>query len=175
MLTLKNLTLYTPEYAEQIMPNAYFLHTEDGLDWYFYQQKFASDTVKVAYDAKGIVRSLSVDASALWPVNLSVTELPAHKVAEGADESGKWEFNGESVIARKYQHEELLAQAESTRSELISSARETMQEWQTDLALGDISDGDKELLRTWNNYVKALKSLDLTTAPDIAWPVIPAA
>jgi len=50
-----------------------------------------------------------------------------------------------------------------------------MQEWQTDLALGDISDVDKELLRTWNNYVKALKSLDLTTAPDIVWPVIPAA
>lgn len=175
MLTLKNLTLYTNEFAEQIMPNAYFLHTEDGLDWYFYQQKFASDTIKVAYDAKGIVRALSADASALWPVNLSVTEIAADKVAEGADESGKWEFNGEAVIARTYSHEELISQAENMRSELISSARETMQEWQTDLALGDIGDKDKEMLRNWNKYVKALKALDLNKAPDIFWPEVPLA
>lgn len=174
MQNFKNFTLYTHEYADLVMPNAYFLQTEDGQDWYYNLQKFSDDTVKVAYDSAGVVRALSTDATTLWPVNLSVTELTADCVAEGADASGNWSFNGSAVVARIYTSTELLEKAESKRSQLISDARETMQEWQTDLALGEISDADKVLLRTWNSYVKALKALDLSVAPDINWPEIPA-
>jgi len=152
-----------------------FLQTDSENDWYDSQAQFSSDTLKVVYDASGIICSSDSDASRLWPLNLSVAEIATADVPDGFAVNRKWMYSDGSIIARVYTSAELLAQAENTRTDLISSARETMNEWQNDLALGDISDSDKALLTTWNTYVKALKALDLSTAPDITWPDVPSA
>ncbi|HBA8350087.1 TPA: tail fiber assembly protein, partial [Escherichia coli] len=36
-----------------------------------------------------------------------------------------------------------------------------------------ISDGDKESLIAWVQYIKAVQAVDTSTAPDITWPEIP--
>ncbi|ENB2779350.1 tail assembly chaperone, partial [Escherichia coli] len=73
--------------------------------------QFAEDTYKVAYDSYGIVRSISGDVSALFPLNMSVAEVES--LPDGADIDGNWVFDGESVVARTLTAEEWQANAES--------------------------------------------------------------
>lgn len=174
MLTLKNFTQYTPEYVELMVPNAIFIHSEDGHDWYFHSTRYAENTMKLVFNEKGVITSMHKDATMLWPIGQSVTELPVDELPEGVDIHGGWVFNGEAVVPRVLSSDEQVAKATVYRDNLIAIARRTMTEWQTDLALGDISDEDMALLRAWNTYVKALKALDLSTAPDIEWPAEPA-
>ncbi|EAM0984505.1 tail fiber assembly protein [Salmonella enterica] len=55
----------------------------------------------------------------------------------------------------------------------------TIADWRTELALGEISDGDKASLVKWMNYIKALKTLDLSGVKDevtftaTKWPALP--
>ncbi|WP_141024788.1 tail fiber assembly protein, partial [Salmonella enterica] len=52
-------------------------------------------------------------------------------------------------------------------------------DWRTELALGDISDNDKDSLTQWMAYIRALKTLDLSDVKDeatftaIRWPALP--
>lgn len=66
-----------------------------------------------------------------------------------------------------------IAQAELTKTRLLSSAKNTISLWQTELQLGIISDDDKTQLIAWMRYIQALQKVDTKTAPDIAWPEQP--
>lgn len=66
--------------------------------------------------------------------------------------------------------EELIAQADAAKEALISSAKETISLWQTELQLGVISDEDKASLIAWMNYIKAVQAVDTSKAPDVSWP-----
>ncbi|EDS7589645.1 DUF4376 domain-containing protein [Salmonella enterica subsp. diarizonae] len=102
MQNIKNFTRGNPKTAEQLaLANRHrimFLFSEDGQEWYECQKKYAPDTLKVAYDADGIIRSLSLDVSALWPDSLSVAEVPNTTASRRADISGRWGFDGEKII-----------------------------------------------------------------------------
>ncbi|EJS5187985.1 DUF4376 domain-containing protein, partial [Salmonella enterica] len=74
-----------------------FLFSEDGQEWYESQKQFAADTIKFTYDADGVIRSISRDVSALWPVNMSVAEVADTTANRRADISGRWGFDGENV------------------------------------------------------------------------------
>ncbi len=55
---------------------------------------------------------------------------------------------------------------QSSHHEMLTS---TVADWQTELALGNISDDDKASLVKWMNYIKALNTLDFsekTRPPD---------
>ncbi len=177
MQDLKNFTEYTPENPPVAW--ATYLISEDGQDWYECQTQFAEDTYKVAYDSDGIVRSISTDVSALFPLNMSVAEVES--LPDGADIGGDWVFDGESVVARTLTAVEWQAKAESQRSALISDAKETISLWQSELLLGTISDDDKESLTEWLSYIKALQALDLSDVTDeegynaTVWPDEPGA
>ncbi|HDX5735863.1 TPA: tail fiber assembly protein, partial [Escherichia coli] len=45
--------------------------------------------------------------------------------------------------------------------------------WQTELRLDIISDGDKESLIAWVQYIKAIQAIDTSSAPNINWPTEP--
>ncbi|EAW9401595.1 DUF4376 domain-containing protein [Salmonella enterica] len=102
MQNIKNFTRGNPKTAEQLVQanrhRVMFLFSEDGQEWYECQKQFAPDTIKVAYDADGVIRSLSLDVSALWPDNLSVAEVPDTTANRRADISGRWGFDGENII-----------------------------------------------------------------------------
>ena len=173
MLTLKNLTSYIPEHRDLIMPGAYFLQTEDGLDWYYHLTRFSDNTVKIAYDSNGVVRFIESDPSMIWPVNLSVVELSPANVPPEADISGNWSFLNGNVVPRIYSSSERIARAEAERERLIASARQAMNEWQNDLLLDEINDEDRASLKAWNSYVKALKAITTSSPDEIVWPVAP--
>jgi len=173
MLTLKKLTPYDHEHRDLIMPGAYFLQTEDGLDWYYHLTRFAEDTVKIAYDDSGVVRFIETDASKIWPANLSVVELSSDRVPAEANNTGNWSYSNGSVVPRIYTASELTIRAEAEREKLIAAARATMNEWQNDLLLDEISDEDRASLKMWNGYVKALKAVIISSPAEIVWPAPP--
>ncbi|HIB1683351.1 TPA: DUF4376 domain-containing protein [Salmonella enterica subsp. enterica serovar Muenchen] len=102
MQNIKNFTLDNPRTAKQMaqahLHRVMFLFSEDGQEWYECQKQFATDTIKLAYDADGIIHSLSLDVSALWPDGLSVAEVPDTTANRRADTSGRWGFDGTDII-----------------------------------------------------------------------------
>ncbi|ECP0306159.1 DUF4376 domain-containing protein [Salmonella enterica] len=101
MINIKNFTPGNPRTPEQLeLANKHrvlFLFSEDGQEWYESQKQFAADTIKFTYDADGVIRSISRDVSALWPVNMSVAEVADTTANRRADISGRWGFDGENV------------------------------------------------------------------------------
>lgn len=63
-----------------------------------------------------------------------------------------------------------ISDAELKRNTLLSEANNITADWRTELTLGIISDADKEKLIVWMEYIKAVKAVDTSTAPDIEWP-----
>lgn len=101
-MNIKNFTPGAPKTPEQLeLANKHrvlFLFSEDGQEWYESQKQFVADTIKFAYDADGVIRSISRDISALWPVNMSVAEVANTTANRRADISGRWGFDGTDVI-----------------------------------------------------------------------------
>lgn len=89
-----------------------------------------------------------------------------------------WSWNGgkfTAPVVPESAPEEQRAAAEQFRDGLLQNANKITADWRTELALGIISDDDKAKLILWMKYIKAVKAVDVSTAPDIEWPEKPAA
>lgn len=60
------------------------------------------------------------------------------------------------------------------KKQLLADADTITADWRTELALGIIDDADKAKLTAWMKYIKAVKAVDTSTAPDVTWPEKPA-
>lgn len=62
MQHLKNITAGNPKTIEQYQltkkAGVIWLYTEDGKNWYDELKNFQDDTLKIAYDQKGIIRCI---------------------------------------------------------------------------------------------------------------------
>ncbi|EGL4512258.1 DUF4376 domain-containing protein [Salmonella enterica] len=112
MQNIKHFTPYEPE--SPAFPGAAYLKSEDGQDWYECQKHFADDTLKFTYDDNGVITCITRDVSGLWPVGLSVAEVPDTTANRRADISGRWGFDGEKIVdlmdaekAREQKHAEI--------------------------------------------------------------------
>ena len=86
----------------------------------------------------------------------------------------KWD--GEKWVtdsAAKYQGD--IADAEQHRQMLLAHVDELSSDWRVELMLGDITEENKKKLSSWMAYKTAVKAVDVSTAPDINWPVQPEA
>ncbi len=72
-------------------------------------------------------------------------------------------------------HEQLVAIAESQKQALIAEVHKETEMLRTKLALGRIKEDEKALLNAWLDYLDELEAVDVSTAPDIIWPVKPVA
>jgi len=70
---------------------------------------------------------------------------------------------------------QLIQQAENQKSGLLNAASNATADWRVELSLSIISDDDKASLTAWMQYVKAVKAIDTSKAPNIEWPAAPAA
>lgn len=176
MIKFENFSSYIPVSDESIpliKLGISFLRTSDGSDWYDIQKLFSDDTVKVVYDKNNVIVSFSDDVSTLFPDGQSIVELRKADVPKDLDVSGGWVFNNNEIVKREYSEDEKISSAELMRTNLITFARETMNEWQNDLLLGTISAQDKESLAVWNQYVKELKAMDFSAGGEFNFPVQP--
>ncbi|MGJ7132165.1 tail fiber assembly protein [Morganella morganii] len=69
--------------------------------------------------------------------------------------------------------EQLVELAEAEKQILIAEVTSETEMLRTKLALGRIKDDEKALLNAWLDYLDELEAVDVSTAPDIIWPVKP--
>lgn len=69
--------------------------------------------------------------------------------------------------------EQQIAEAEKKRAFLISEVESETAMLRAKLALGRIKEAEKMLLNAWLDYLDELEAVDVSTAPDIIWPVKP--
>lgn len=156
-----------------------FATDENGADWYESQKKFQADTLKIIFNNKGVIVSMSHDVSALWPVGNSVAEVALEDVPAGLSINGEWVFDGEKILPRTATMDEWQSKAESMRQSLLKEASDITTDWRTELQLGILSDEDKATLIEWMGYIKSVKILDLSLVEDeatldkVAWPEKP--
>lgn len=67
----------------------------------------------------------------------------------------------------------LIERAGQKKQTLITEVNAETQMLQTKLALGRITPDEKALLNAWLDYLDELEAVDVSTAPDIIWPVKP--
>ncbi|EME9955891.1 tail fiber assembly protein, partial [Escherichia coli] len=138
------------------------------------QKQFATNTYKIMYDSNNIVRSITTDVSALCPLNASVTELDV--LPDGVNIDGGWYYQDGEVLPVPVDY---VAKAEAERQRLLMTAQDITSGWATDLALGILSDEEKEKLKVWRIYAKSLQALDFSAIADktaydnIGWPEQP--
>ncbi|MEQ9723704.1 tail fiber assembly protein [Yersinia alsatica] len=65
--------------------------------------------------------------------------------------------------------------AEEQRLRLLTEVDDITSDWRVTLMLGDISESDKAKLSAWMAYKSEVKAVDVSTAPDVTWPVKPEA
>ena len=86
----------------------------------------------------------------------------------------KWD--GEKwIMDSAAKHQGDIADAEQHRQMLLAQVDELSSDWRVELMLGDISEENKKKLSSWMVYKMAVKAVDVSTAPDINWPVQPEA
>ncbi|WP_025154878.1 tail fiber assembly protein [Morganella morganii] len=101
-------------------------------------------------------------------------ELPDGVTTIAPDvEFPKW--NGKKWVMDKAEKKESdIAAAEAQKQYLIAEVHTETQMLQTKLALDRIKDDEKARLNAWLDYLDELEAVDVSTAPDIIWPVNPA-
>ncbi|MCS2153859.1 tail fiber assembly protein [Scandinavium goeteborgense] len=160
-----------------------FLESEGGQDWYESQVLFADDTVKLMYDNEGIIRSL-VDApvpqrgniyavSMFFPEGMSVAEVQIENYPENCCIDGTWKFDGESI----YQDTNILngnylRLNTSRRNVLAGKAATAITIFNSSSAVGNLREGDNDNLLIAQQYLDALRDVDLTSKSP-AWPPVP--
>lgn len=174
MQHLKNMKMYTPddEYSLFLMKehSAEFFISDDGRDWYKSQADFLPDTLKIAYDEAGVIRSISLDVSSIYPRNLSVVEVEISTDNKNVDISGGWVFDNGEIKPRQYSQEELHVQAEAKKTELLSAAAASIAPLQDAVDERMATAEETAALSEWKKYRVKVMRVD-TTKPE--WPTPP--
>lgn len=157
-----------------------FLASEDGQDWYECQALFSDNTVKIMYDAEGIIRAL-VDkpvpqrgdiyaVSMLWPVDMSVIEISVNDYPPDCQADGNWRYAEGNIekIPTDY-----VAVAETKKSQLMAEANIAIAPLERAVKLNMATNEESRRLDAWELYSVLLNRVDTSTAPDIDWPVKP--
>lgn len=178
MMHLKNIAVGNAKTPEQYQltrrAGVIWLFSEEGKNWYEEQRNFASDSLKVAYDGKGIIVCINTDVSAINPTGLSVVELPNITANRRADNSGQWMYQDGKIVKRAYTDDELMTQAEGARAQLMLTANQKITPLQDALDLDMATDEELAQLNAWKTYRVLLSRVVTSTAPDIDWPPLPA-
>lgn len=72
-------------------------------------------------------------------------------------------------------HEDYVREAEMEQKRLIADANNYInnKQWPSKLAMQRLSNSEKIKFNLWLDYTDALDALNLDTAPDIEWPLVP--
>ncbi|MEM8074725.1 tail fiber assembly protein [Morganella morganii subsp. sibonii] len=138
---------------------------------------------KIGFSAKSlqffmIDKKEDYEAAGIWPgditeVNSDAVQtyaaMPPEGKMLGADKKGKpvW------VDTPPLTHAELVEQAEAQKRYLIAEVHTETEMLRVKLALKRIKPDEEALLIAWLDYLDELEAVDVSTAPDITWPVKP--
>ncbi|WP_370550900.1 tail fiber assembly protein [Edwardsiella tarda] len=160
MILLKNLRPYIPINVDEkyIYQNfgIEFLISEDGYDWYASQEKFKRKTIKIMFDADGIIRSVTQDVSMLSPRGMSVAEI--RKLPEDFMLDGRWCYIDGRVIKKK--DDKHSAQQEKERQINKASKRIDILTDKINLGMAQDIEAIHKLIKSWRIYRIQLDEID---------------
>lgn len=188
MLNLKKFKITQPpallkSHLSGPMGDTIFLESEEGREWYSAQSQFQKDTVKISYDADGVIRQIvnkadasgNYDVSLLVPINLSVAEIAVADSPEGMILDGTWKFDEDSQSV--YQDADAVASRTLAKNTLEYNSRlractDLAFPLQSAVMLGVATDKQQEDLAALQQYAVDLMAVDLTANP-ASFPVAP--
>lgn len=149
-----------------------FLFDDEGREWYASQRSFSAKTIKVAYDKNNVIRSVSRDVSALWPVNMSVAEVEDNDLHRIVDISGDWKYKDGKLIhiSPDTDQEQLESQRVFLREEAIKKITPYMFRL---LLKKELPESKKKAVDEWLEYISKLDAIELKTSGETEWPVMP--
>ena len=115
--------------------------------------------MKYYKDKNDVVYALNPDEDPIVWIDVKVIEIS--------------EDEADILLQPQLTKEQLIEQAEVKKQYLIAEVQTETQMLQTKLALGRIKPDEKALLIAWLDYLDELEAVDVSTAPDITWPVKP--
>ncbi|CNL06361.1 bacteriophage protein [Yersinia frederiksenii] len=166
----KNLTISAQIYDPELSGTVIFHVDEEGRDWYELQKTFREGTIKVGYNAQGVVCTVSEHVYAIAPTGLSIVEvesLPDNFVLE----YGAYEYAGGQVINRIPPEDEIAIAAEERRKQLMSAVSVELSTLQDISAAGVATEIELSRLDVLIKYRIELLRLDVINGE---WPTTPA-
>lgn len=115
-----------------------------------------------------------------WPENIvAISEDEYQLLIEGmkqgliivADKSGLPQLA--DMQEKEMTHDELIAQAEETRAQLMTEANQRIIPLQDASDLDIATDEELSQLKAWKTYRVLLSRVDVSKAPDVEWPEKP--
>ncbi|EHC5956148.1 tail fiber assembly protein [Salmonella enterica] len=169
-MKLINLQRYIPDELFLGDGIQYFIDAT-GKDWYKSLPKFTKKYSLAIENDTGVIRSISEDASRIYPGGLTVVDVDS--IPDGCDIFGGWVFDGKKVVPRAYAPEELQRQAEAKKKTLNDYAEAAIAPLLRAVKLGMATDSETLLLTEWEKYSVLLSRIDTSKPLEIVWPEIP--
>ncbi|MEH4987029.1 tail fiber assembly protein [Enterobacter asburiae] len=168
MKNLGTFKRYTPESPE--IPGAAYIKNEDDTDWYTiaWDKERIAGNIYAATDAEGKIICVTDDGSALFPVDMTVWEIPADEAPEGILTDG---YNAR-IIDGVYSLDQVVI-ARGTQSSLLREAKDKIAILQDAVDLNMATEDEKFQLIEWKKYRVLLTRIKPEDAPEIEWPVKP--
>lgn len=171
MITFKNIKISKQVFEKGLAVPVLYFEDEDGNDWYTLRdEKWAGKNAFIAVGQDGFINTWSENPSFLTlSEGVSVYEVSAKNLPADIGEQ-TYSYQEGKFIKFEPVASEL---AEQKRNNLLSNATTAITPLQDAVDIDDATEAELLQLKAWKTYRVALNRLDLTTAPDIAWPEMP--
>ena len=168
MQNLGKFKRYEPGSPE--IPGATYVKNEDNIDWYSiaWDKERIAGNIYAGTDDEGNIVCVTDDGSALFPVDMTVWEIPTDEAPEGILTDG---YNAR-IIDGVYSLDQVVI-ARGTQSSLLREAKDKIAILQDAVDLNMATEDEKFQLIEWKKYRVLLNRVDTSTAPDIEWPEKP--
>lgn len=166
-MKLINLQRYIPDELFLGDGIQYFIDAT-GKDWYKSLPKFTKKYSLAIENDTGVIRSISEDASRLYPGGLTVVDVDS--IPDGCDIFGGWIFDGERVIPREHTAAELQQQAAEKKQKLLSTAEVAIAPLSRAVKLGMATDEEISQLEKWERFSVLVSRVSLEKP---VWPPKP--
>lgn len=171
MITFKNIKM-TKQVLEDGLPlPVLYFEDENGNDWYTLRdENWKGKNSFIAVGQDGFITTWAENPNFLTlsegvsVYEVADTNLPAD-IGQGTYSYQNGQFIKFEPVASEV--------AEQKRNDLLSNAATAITPLQDAVDIDDATEAELLQLKAWKTYRVALNRLDLTTAPDIAWPEMP--
>ncbi|MGC4124130.1 tail fiber assembly protein [Enterobacter sp.] len=164
MQLLGKFTRYIPE--ESDIPGATYVRNEEGTDWYSiaWDKERIAGKVYAGTDDDGDIVCVTDDGSALFPVDMTVWEIPASEAPDNILTEGYRAM----IIDGVYQVNNVVITQE-TRAGLLREADDVIRPLERAVKHGMATPEEAERLEAWERYSVLLSRVN----PGEEWPEKP--
>ncbi|EUD10402.1 tail fiber assembly protein [Providencia alcalifaciens] len=169
MMQLNNFKQYEPT-GENYIESVQFFISDEGIDFYDSFELFKLK-YKIGFDKEGIVRTVSEDISAIYPLGLSIADVDS--LPAGFSIDGRWIYKNGAIIQYELTSEEQIFFNCRQKQSLLDEATAAIAPLQDAFDLGIATDEERERLMAWKKYRVLLNRVDVSSDNHVQWPQKP--